>query len=131
MTRRRVQLKNPVRYETFSDGSSAMTVSICRADVEPLLLELLLLRDDLADRCTLDTAAGKLFIAKHDSSSNFGTCDARNLESVTASLVTREFDLTCGFLLKYYRDGAPEVTHLDIDLTSSGRRVTLVFEAGT
>src|SRR5262245_5531469 len=126
---RRVELQNPTTYQSFEDGSSALFLSISRPDVEPVLIELFLLREGLADQFALASRREKLFVARNDALS-FGLCEVCDATSFALSLNRRELDLVCDFLLKFYRDGEPEVSQVDIELDSSaGNSVTFVVRA--
>jgi hypothetical protein len=110
---RTVKTRRPIRLEKFNDGWQAATIEVDKANLDSILLELSLIREDLVERVVFLGQAGTSISAqlKNDSDWSSGSFTK---EKAVLNLCLREVDFTLSFLLKYYRDGVADVDHIDV-----------------
>lgn len=112
------------------DHAGRVVVDLAASCPGRLALALSLLNDTLVDRCTLRTASGSVVLRLTRSSREREVIVERHgHRQWSVSLGHIELERWLTFFLKYFRDGAAEVDHLDLDgLWHDGARCDLTLK---
>lgn len=129
MTRRLRMAELTIRR--YDDGTSSADIRVDSQLLPSFLLELFLLRESLIDDLVCHNDNGQALSLRASQESGFSQGTYASSEA-SLTLSSRDLEFISSFLLKYYRDGVAEVTHIDISIHrpgSSSEEGVLIIEA--
>lgn len=113
------------------DLQKAISVSVNSNSLQDLLIPLIILRESLVD--IIEIALNNFSILlKHNREDNISVCSSFSVDNrnFKASISTNSLEFGIYYLLKYYRDTAAEMDHIDLDFEYINDSViTLVIKA--
>ena len=128
--RRHIQLRNPLETCRFDQRSRAIELPIAGPEVQNLICEATMLLFGRATQLSLHFPGQKkvlLTVSNEES-----TVNGMDEQPTAVSLSRNDLEFVIGYLITWYRDGAAEANHIDIDLRgtdANGSECTLVVKA--
>ncbi len=112
---RTLRAPHALTVEQFKDDTWGASFKIDSRLLAPVLLELALIRESLADRLICLGENG-VKVSLHLTRDNEFSSGHYEKSTADIMLSQRDLEFLSSFLLKYYRDRVAEVDHIDIDI---------------
>lgn len=115
--KRRLEMPDGIHLKKYQDGTRGIVIRVDACVLNSLLVEVCLLCEFLVERLVCIGEHGTTISLAIASNSTPRACVfGASAEAIEIELLPRDLDLIRSFLLKYYRDGIAEVSHIDIGL---------------